>query len=77
MTVDELVIVVNVALGSSSLQRCTPCDANGDSQSSINEVVGAVDCALNGCPSQRTPEVRTRRRGEPMTTTVDVRGDET
>lgn len=56
VTVDELVLVVNVALGSSSLQRCTPCDADGDSNVSISEIVGAVDCALNGCPSQRTPE---------------------
>jgi hypothetical protein len=55
VTVDELVMVVNVALGSSSLARCTPCDADADERVSIREIVGAVDCALNGCPSQRTP----------------------
>jgi hypothetical protein len=49
VTVNELVVAVNVALGSQPASSCTACDTNGDGMVSINELVAAVTRALNGC----------------------------
>jgi len=50
VTVDELVKGVNIALGSADLDTCPCFDGNSDRQVAINELVGAVNSALNGCP---------------------------
>ena len=50
VTVDELIIGVNIALGAARLERCMPIDANRDATVTINELVGAVNAALGGCP---------------------------
>ena len=58
MTVDELIKGVNIALGSSSLDTCPFFDADGDGAVTINEVIAAVNRALDGCPdasAQRQP----------------------
>jgi len=47
VTVNEVVVCVNMALGTSD--ACHACDANGDGTVTINEIIGAVDAALNGC----------------------------
>jgi hypothetical protein len=51
VTVDELILMVNVALGNTQVSACTPGDVNQDGEITVNEIVAAVNAALNGCPS--------------------------
>lgn len=50
VTVDELILGVNIALGSALLDQCNAMDSGGDGEVTINELVSAVNAALNGCP---------------------------
>jgi hypothetical protein len=50
MTVDEILTMVNVALGNTTLCACETGDANGDGQIAVDEILHAVSNALNGCP---------------------------
>ena len=52
VTVNELVLCVNMALSTSD--ACHACDANGDGTVTINEIIAAVSAALNGCPALPT-----------------------
>ena len=49
VTVNDLIIAVNVALGNAPVSQCTAIDTNGDGQVSVNELIQAVNSALNGC----------------------------
>ncbi|GIW45409.1 MAG: hypothetical protein KatS3mg077_2691 [Candidatus Binatia bacterium] len=49
VTVEELVQMVNIALGSTGVTNCSAGDANRDGEITIEEVVAAVNRALNGC----------------------------
>jgi len=49
--VNELVIGVNIALGTAELSTCPSFDQNGDGMVGINELVTGVNNALNGCPT--------------------------
>jgi hypothetical protein len=49
VTVDELLRMVNIALGSADAGTCTAGDADRDSQIKINELITAVGHALTGC----------------------------
>ncbi|MBI3782095.1 MAG: hypothetical protein HY270_01715 [Deltaproteobacteria bacterium] len=49
VTVDELITMVNVALGNAQASTCTAGDTNGDNDITIDEIVAAVGKALNGC----------------------------
>jgi len=51
VAINELIIGVNIALGSAPLSSCTAFDANSDGMVSINELIQAVNNALNGCPA--------------------------
>jgi hypothetical protein len=51
VTVDEIVLGVNIALGSGVVDACQAMDANQDSQVTVDEIVTAVNNALSGCPS--------------------------
>ena len=50
VTVDEIIIMVNVALGNVSPTACLVGDANQDGEITIDEIVTAVNNALNECP---------------------------
>lgn len=50
VTVDEVMLCVDIGLGAMPRGACTACDGDGNLSVSINEIVGAVDRALNGCP---------------------------
>ncbi len=50
VTVDELLTMVNIALGNAQLQSCVAGDDNGDGQISVDEILTAVNNGLNGCP---------------------------
>src|SRR5262245_57949660 len=49
VTVDELIVGVNIALGIAALSQCTSLDASGDGEVTVDELIGAVNQALNGC----------------------------
>jgi hypothetical protein len=49
VSINELIQMVNIALGTAQLSTCTPGDANGNGQIVVNEIVAAVNNALNGC----------------------------
>ncbi len=78
VTVDELIVGVNIALGRAALDACFAFDLNRDRSVTVDELVGAVSSALCGCnqlcptavPTRtRTPSA-TRTRTTPPTATI-------
>jgi outer membrane biosynthesis protein TonB len=55
VTVNEIVAMVNIALGTVAVTACEAGDVNQDNEVTINEIVAAVQNALNGCVSIATP----------------------
>jgi cysteine-rich repeat protein len=58
VTINELIICVNIALGSAQVSACTACDVNGDGSVEINELIQAVNsdlCGCAGCVAGPTP----------------------
>jgi hypothetical protein len=51
VTVDEIITMVNVALESVPVSACRAGDQDGDGTIAINEIIGAVNIALIGCPT--------------------------
>ncbi len=51
VTVDELVLMVNIALGEAPADDCTAGDADDSGDITINEIVAAVGNALTACPA--------------------------
>jgi hypothetical protein len=51
VTVDEILTMVNIALGNTPIASCEAGDANHDGQITVDEILAAVNNALNGCPS--------------------------
>ncbi len=49
VTVDEIVTMVNIALGNAAVSACTAGDANADGSITVDEILRAVFNALNGC----------------------------
>lgn len=49
VTVDELLVGVNVALGEAMLSTCEAMDADGDGVVTVSDLVAAVEHALAGC----------------------------
>jgi hypothetical protein len=52
--VDELLTMVNVALGSADIAICAAGDGNSDGHITVDEILTAVNNALNGCPQTGT-----------------------
>jgi hypothetical protein len=52
VALDELVLVVNVALGRQPVEACVAADPNGEATVTIDEVIEAVDNALSGCAAE-------------------------
>jgi hypothetical protein len=50
VTVDEILIMVNIALGSAPISACEPGDANQDGDITVTEIIAAVNFALTACP---------------------------
>ena len=50
VTIDELILGIDIALGRARVDRCPSIDADGDGNIAVDEIVGAVDEAVNGCP---------------------------
>jgi len=53
--VDEILTMVNIALGNASVSECEPGDANGDTHITVDEILTAVNNALEGCPPAGAP----------------------
>lgn len=51
VTVDDVVKLIQIALGNVALTACEPGDSNGDQQVTVEEIVRAVNNALAGCPA--------------------------
>lgn len=49
VTVNEIIIGVNIALGNQTLDQCPSFDANGNGAVTVDELIKAVNNALNGC----------------------------
>jgi hypothetical protein len=50
VTINEIISMVNIALGTAQLSTCPLGDADESGAIEINEIVAAVSDALNGCP---------------------------
>jgi hypothetical protein len=50
VSVDELVIGVNMALEAAPLAACPPMNVKEDTRITVDELVTAIDSALDGCP---------------------------
>ncbi len=48
--INELILAVNISLGTQDLSACEVIDANGSGTAQINELIQAVNNSLNGCP---------------------------
>jgi len=55
VAINELIICVNIALGSAQVSSCSACDADGNGMVTINELIQAVNAALVGCGPVPTP----------------------
>jgi CSLREA domain-containing protein len=53
VTIEEIISMVNIALGNSAVSACLAGDANGDGEIDVTEIIAAVNNALNGCPQSR------------------------
>jgi hypothetical protein len=49
VTVDEILILVNIALGDAGVQSCAAGDTNQDGAITVDEILAAVTGALHGC----------------------------
>ncbi len=55
VTVDELLVMIEIALGTQGMFACPPGDLDGDRTVSVDEIIAAVGFALTGCPPPATP----------------------
>jgi len=70
VTVDELLTMVNIALGNALDSACLAGDADNSGDISVNEIVAAVNNALNSCaPTGPTP-TPTPTQTPPLTATA-------
>jgi YVTN family beta-propeller protein len=49
VTVDEILAMVNIALGNADVSGCQAGDVNGGGEITVDEILTAVNNALNGC----------------------------
>jgi hypothetical protein len=50
VTVDEILTMVNIALGNTNVSACLAGDGNCDGSITVDEILTAVNAALSGCP---------------------------
>lgn len=54
VTIDELITMINIALGTTPLSGCSAGDKNRDGAVTVDEILTAVNKALNGCFGARS-----------------------
>jgi len=52
---DEILTMVNIALGNTPVTGCEAGDASHDNQITVDEILTAVNNVLNGCVQGPTP----------------------
>jgi hypothetical protein len=57
VTIDEIIVGVNEALGNLTPGACLAFDRNGDGTITVEEIIVGVSNALNGCSAMPTPTV--------------------
>ena len=50
VSIGELILAVDISLGSAPTTACPAVDRNGDGLVTIDELIAAVGNALDGCP---------------------------
>jgi hypothetical protein len=50
VTVEEILVGIDIALGNLPLSQCPTFDVSGDGQVTVDEILRAVNNALDGCP---------------------------
>jgi len=55
VTINELLVMVNIALDYLPISECWVGDVDGDGKIRVNEIIQAAINALDGCGSQQTP----------------------
>lgn len=55
VSINELILGVNIALGNAPLAQCPAFDGNASGSVEINELVRGVNAALGGCPDTGSP----------------------
>lgn len=55
VTVDEVITMVNIALGVATIDACTAGDADSSGSITVDEIVTGVTNALEGCPGDPLP----------------------
>ncbi len=50
VAINELILAVNIALGSAPPEACLAANRDGDQSVSVSELIAAVAASLNGCP---------------------------
>jgi uncharacterized repeat protein (TIGR03806 family) len=53
--INELIVGVNIALGSVPASECLAFDRNGDGEVRVDELLAAINAATAGCPLEVTP----------------------
>jgi cysteine-rich repeat protein len=56
VTVDELIVAVNIALGTVPLTACARADRNDDGGVTVDEIINGVNAALIGCSTSTANE---------------------
>jgi len=57
VTVNELITMVNIALGNEDVATCISGDPSGDGRVTVEEIIKAVNNALDGCPLETGGEL--------------------
>ena len=70
VTINELIVGVNIALGSRDVSSCGPFDADDDGEVKINELIQGVGNAMNQCGTAKP----TRTRAATATPTATPEG---
>jgi len=52
VTVDEIVALVNIGLGTGDIAACPSADANADGAVTVDEILAGVNAALRGCSGE-------------------------
>ena len=59
VTINELIVGVNIALETEPVNTCPVFDVNGDGTVTVNEIILGVNASLNDCPSPPATETPT------------------
>jgi hypothetical protein len=55
VTVNDVIVMTNVALGTQQVSACTAGDADSNGHITVNEIVTGVNSSLHGCPPPGEP----------------------